>query len=77
LKGALNAIYAIFGVISNNIFLLLAVSLENQIYLSQDLPLREHDEQRDTIISNSVEMFYITGKACEEHTACEGKAFGE
>jgi len=28
-------------------------------------------------ISNSVEMVYITGKACEEHTACEGKAFEE
>jgi len=28
-------------------------------------------------ISNCVEMLYITGKACEEHSACEGKAFEE
>jgi hypothetical protein len=28
-------------------------------------------------ISNSVERVYIAGKACEEHTACEDKAFEE
>jgi hypothetical protein len=29
-----------------NIFLFLAVSSENQFYLSFDMPLREHGEQR-------------------------------
>jgi hypothetical protein len=32
--------------ILNNIFLFLAVGSENQIYLSFDMPLREHGDQR-------------------------------
>ena len=27
--------------------------------------------------TSGVEKVYIAGKACEEHTACEGKAFEE
>jgi hypothetical protein len=52
--------------ISNNVFRLLSrfANPRQQTYL----------EYTRTI---GVERVYIAGKACEEHTACEGKTFEE
>jgi len=52
--------------ISNNVFRLLSrvANPRQQTYLEYTR-------------TSGVEMVYMTGKAWEEHTACEGKAFEE